>query len=91
MTQPSLLDLPSPEPTPNPVKAERQRLIASARRVLTYLQRHGSALNWELTTPELGGIGASRRVWECVQEGWDIRKEHVSGGTWRWTFHGLKK
>lgn len=71
---------------PNPVKRERQRLNAAARRVLARL-REGPALNFELCTPAIGGLRAIGRVDELRREGWDVRKEHVSGGTWRYTLH----
>ena len=67
-----------------------QRLNAAALRVLEHLKAHGSALNWELAAPELGGLRAAGRVWELVQDGHDIRKEHVERGTWRYRYYGVK-
>ena len=92
MTQLDLLTPPvePPAPTPNPVADEVRRLNAAALRVLAHLKLHGSALNWQLTTPELGGIRAAGRIWELTEAGYDIRKEHVERGTWRWTFYGFK-
>ena len=84
-------DAPPPTPSPNPVKVERDRLNAAALRVLAYLQAHGEALNWQLTAPALGGLRAAGRIWELQQDGWDIRKEHVERGTWRWRFVGRKE
>lgn len=91
MTQPSLLDLATPKPKPaHPVAVEKARLKASARRVLAYLELHGSATNVELSVPEIGGLAAVRRVWDLTEDGWRIEKSHVAGGIWRYTLHGLK-
>lgn len=67
---------------------ERRRLNAAALRVLAYLQQHGSATNVELCAPGIGGNRAVGRVWELTQHGYDIHKEHVSGGTWKYTLRG---
>ena len=64
---------------------ERLRLNASALRVLTYLRLHGHALNIELCQPSVGGLRAIGRVHELRQDGYDIRKSHVTGGVWRYT------
>ena len=93
MTQPALNFDGTPAPRrqkANPVKAEKGRLNAAALRVLEYLRAHGSAVNWTLSTPEIGGSRAVGRIWELQQAGYDIRKEHVSGGTWRYRFYGVK-
>lgn len=92
MTQPSLLDLPAPEPTPNPVKTERQRLIASARRVLARLQETPGewVSNAELSRPDIGGLGGVRRKWELEREGHVIEKRLVAGGRYEYRWMGLK-
>ncbi len=64
---------------------ERQRLNASARRVLAYLREHGSATNVELCQPHIGGMRAVGRVHELRQQGHLIPKAHVKGGVWRYT------
>jgi hypothetical protein len=84
------VEVETPLPKPNPVKAEKDRLGEKARRVLAYLQEHGSAVNWRLSIPELGGSRAVGRIWELQQAGYDIRKEHVAGGTWPYRYYGLK-
>jgi hypothetical protein len=93
VTQPALNFDCTPAPRrqkANPVKAEKDRLNAAALRVLDHLKAHGSAVNWTLSTPEIGGSRAVGRIWELQQAGHDIRKEHVSGGTWRYRYFGVK-
>lgn len=90
MNQPSLLNLPEPAPVSNPVRLERERLNAAALRVLHYLQTHGSATNVTLCDPAIGGMRAVGRIAECRNDGWDIRKEHVKGGVWKYTLVGMK-
>jgi hypothetical protein len=93
VTQPALNFDGTPAPRrqkANPVKVEKDRLNAAAVRVLEYLRAHGSAVNWTLSTPEIGGSRAVGRIWELQRAGYDIRKEHVSGGTWRYRFYGVK-
>ena len=90
MTQPTLWDAPRIAPPVSPIVAEKARLNAAALRVLAYLEQHGSALNWKLAEPDLGGLRAGARIWELQQGGYDIRKEHVERGTWRWRLVGRK-
>jgi hypothetical protein len=94
VTQPALNFDGTPAPRrqkANPVKAEKDRLGAAALRVLAYLQAHGSALNWQLATPDLGGMRAPARCHELQKDGWDIRVERVDKGTFRYTLIGRKK
>jgi hypothetical protein len=74
----------------SPVGQEIRRLNAAAVRVLERLQR-GPAMNWELATPDLGGLRAVGRIWELQQDGWDITKEHVERGCWRYRLVGRKE
>jgi hypothetical protein len=74
----------------NPVAIERARLNATALRLLAHLQTHGSAVNWQLATPEIGGLRYGGRMKELRDDGWDIRKEQVAAGTWRYTLIGRK-
>jgi hypothetical protein len=93
VTQPALNFDGTPAPRrqkANPVKVEKDRLNAAALRVLDHLKAHGSAVNWELAKPELGGMRAVGRIHELIHAGYDIRKEHVSGGTWRYRYFGVK-
>jgi hypothetical protein len=73
----------------SPVARERQRLNAAALRVLERLKQ-GPACNYELATPEIGGLRAIGRVHELQKAGYAITKEHLSGGTWRYALmeHG---
>lgn len=64
---------------------ERKRLNAAALRVLAFLQAHGHATNVELCDPAVGGMGGVRRVWDLNQHGYNIRKDHVHGGLWKYT------
>lgn len=87
MTSGLLFDLINPAPSvvsPSLPAPERQRLNAAALRVLAFLQRHGEATNVELCDPAIGGLGGIRRVWELKQSGYDIQKQHVVGGLWRY-------
>lgn len=86
-----LFDVINPEPVREPVvvsatlpATERKRLNAAALRVLAHLQHHGEATNVELCAPHIGGNRAVGRVWELIQHGYDIRKEHLHGGTWKY-------
>ena len=79
---------PPGRPVAQPVKQEIDRLNAAARRVLARLQT-GPATNVELSTPECGGLRAVGRIDE-LREFYDIRKEHVSGGLWRYSYHGRR-
>jgi gamma-glutamyltranspeptidase len=94
VTQPALnfdgTPAPRQETKANPVKVEKDRLNAAAVRVLEYLKANGSAVNWQLATPEIGGMRAVGRIHELIHAGHDIRKEHVSGGTWRYRYFGVK-
>jgi hypothetical protein len=93
VTQPALNFDGTPAPRrqkANPVKAEKDRLNAAALRVLEYLRAHGSAVNWQLATPEIGGLRFGARLKEIRDDGWDITKETVSGGTVRYTLIGRK-
>lgn len=91
--QPSLFErVPDRVQLANPVKVERARLNAAALRVLEYLKAHGSATNWQLCTPEVGGLRAcGARIPELRAEGWLIEAKRESGGTWRYVFKGLRK
>lgn len=94
MTQPSLLDLPSPQPTvESPVARERKRLNAAALRVLSYLQFHHGCWcsNVELCQKDIGGMRATGRMSELRAEGWDIEKRHVKDGCWEYRLLGLKR
>jgi hypothetical protein len=75
----------------NPVKVEKDRLNAAALRVLEHLKAHGSAVNWQLAAPEIGGLRFGARLKEIRDDGWEIRKETVSGGTVRYTLIGRKE
>lgn len=93
MTQPSLLDLPAPVETPNPVKRERDRLNRLARQMLAYmLERKGQWLtNHELCQPHVGGnraIGARKP--ELIADGWVVEKRHVEGGDYEYRLMGRK-
>lgn len=88
--EPRPLEVPTRKPA-NPVAEEKARLNAAALRVLAYLQERGSALNWEMSTPEIGGSRAPARCHELKQDGWDIRVERVSKGTFRYTLVGRKE
>jgi hypothetical protein len=74
----------SPPREQTPVQTEIARLNAAAERVLARLQR-GPATNVELSTPEIGGLAAIRRVWDLQQRGHVITKAHVKGGVWKYT------
>lgn len=87
MTQPTLFDVPVAAPTPNPVKAEKDRLNAAARRVLARL-RQGPALNWELAKPAIGGLRFGGRLKELRDAGWIIQTAQVGGGVYRYTLVG---
>lgn len=90
---PDTVALPSsqaPRRGENKVAAEKARLNGHKRLVLEYLQSHGSATNVELSQPHIGGLAASRRVWDLTQDGYDIRKTHVKDGVWRWTLYGIQ-
>lgn len=75
----------------HPVVVERERLNAAALRVLEFLARHGEATNVELCDPSIGGMRAIGRVHELRRQGHHITKEHVTGGLWRYTYHGPRK
>jgi hypothetical protein len=93
VTQPALNFDGTPAPRQekaNPVRDERKRLGAAALRVLAHLQAHGSALNWQLAKPEIGGLRAPARCHELQHDGWDIRVERVAKGTFRYTLIGRK-
>lgn len=75
---------------PNPVKAEHDRRNSNAQRILDRLKQ-GPALNWELCTPEIGGLRAcGARIPELRAEGWEIEATRLKGGTWRYTLKGMK-
>lgn len=92
MTQPSLLDLPESRSKKRgsvrrssvlTYQAERLRLCAAALRVLDRLKK-GPAFNYELATPEVGGLRGVGRIPELRKQGYAIEKTHISGGTWRY-------
>lgn len=83
MTQPDLFNQPTHEPVENPVRAERQRLTANARRLLEQLKR-GPLLTHELHDPRWGTSG-DRRLREIRADGWTVVKERISKGSFRYT------
>lgn len=72
----------------NPVRDEIVRLNAAAERVLERLQQ-GPATNVELSSPEIGGLRFGGRIFE-LSTSWQIEKEHVKGGVWRYRLIGRK-
>ena len=70
---------------------EAHRLTSNRDRILAYLQAWGSATTAELAVPSIGGLRAAARIHELQKMKWDIRVEHVKGGTWRWTLYGKVK
>lgn len=68
-----------------PIVTEKRRQGSNRERVLAYLKLHGSALNWELATMEIGGMRAMARVWELKKKGQPITVTQEAGGTWRIT------
>lgn len=73
-----------------PMQQECKRRSAATVRVLERLKR-GPATNIELCDPAVGGMRAiGARLWELRKDGWIVEREHVEGGTWRYTLKGLK-
>ncbi len=89
MTQPSLLDLPpTVDPAPTPAQRERKRLTAGAFRVLAFLQSHEFATSGDLVPPDVGGLGYSGRIHELKKDGWNIERQNIGGGIWKYTLKG---
>lgn len=88
---PNFWDAPAPTPPiepEKPVRAERQRLTANARRLLEQLKR-GPLLTHQLANADFGSDG-SRRLRELRSDGWLIEKTRLSPGTYRYTLVGPK-
>jgi hypothetical protein len=85
-------DVPDAPKEPSQVVQELERLNAAALRVLAFLKLRGTqgALNWEIAQSDIGGIEGCRRVRELRAQGWNIDKQHVEKGSWRYICHGLR-
>lgn len=67
------------------VVKELARREKAADRILERL-KIGPATNYQLCVPEIGGLRAcGARIPELREEGYDIKAEHVKGGTWLYT------
>jgi hypothetical protein len=95
---PGLFDNPSTSQTnaekdkaANPVKAEKDRLNATARRLLVFLQeRQGQWIDNAVLLSE-GGFRYGGRLYEIKHDGWLIEKRHIEGGCWQYRLTGRKE
>lgn len=65
---------------------ERERLSAGNFRVLAALQEAGTdgLTNAQICSPVIGGLRGGARLGELKRAGYPVRKQWVSGGTWRY-------
>ena len=79
-----------PQPAPNPVRDEIERLSAAAGRVLAYLQaRPGQwVTNVELARPDVGGLRAVGRLHE-IGKHHRVEKRHIERGLWAYRLGGV--